>query len=751
MKLKKWFIWIICLGLITSLAQAATQEEQLELAKIYNDQVIQYYQQGQFQKAQPLAEEAFKIRVEILGDKHPDTLTSLNNLAGIYESIGRLDDALPLYENGYRLSKEVLGDKHPNTLTSLNNLAFIYQAIGRLDDALPLYENGYRLSKEVLGDKHPDTLTSLNNLAFAYADQGAIDKAIMLLDKLVKAVEVLRSGDLSAENRQALFKQYIGSYFALSHLYFLSNNGADAFHTAEMTKARTLLESMTFKLAAQQTGLTAKEQQQLQKHHRQLTAFNNLIANAENSEKRLEFERQKNQVVKQAAEFQRVLMDKYPKFKQLADPDIITATDGAKLIPSDTLFISYLLHQNNHVLVFTLDATGDLQAHDLGKIAGLEQTLKTYRELLAAKYSVKQLRSICYFAEVECKTVWQIADGSFVIGDKPSSDKKPIKVNSLDEISRDLAQKLLAPLKERLPNYQRWIISPDGALALIPFETLILDGQPVIAQHDISYVQSLSVLALLKQREQDYQSLKARKTLLAMGAPRYHMPEQPPEVCVESIQASEIDLEKTILQNYRSVLKDSMKDKWCNLPNAKKELAAMKQQFPDATLYQEAEASEAKLQSLNEAKVLTDYKYLVFSTHGYLSPQTPALSALVLDLLDTTDKADGYVTAAEWPGYDLKSDLMVLSACQTGVGKVMRGEGVMGLPYAFYVAGNKNTLMTLWNVVDDSTAEFMSRFFKKLKNGKGHIEALTETKREFWQIEKYRLPVYWAAFVLYGI
>lgn len=97
------------------------------------------------------------------------------------------------------------------------------------------------------------------------------------------------------------------------------------------------------------------------------------------------------------------------------------------------------------------------------------------------------------------------------------------------------------------------------------------------------------------------------------------------------------------------------------------------------------------------------------------------------------------------------ADIECQTVWQIADGKVMRGEGVMGLPYAFYVAGNKNTLMTLWNVVDESTAEFIRRFFKKLKNGKGHIEALTETKREFLQIEKYRLPVYWAAFVLYGI
>jgi len=103
------------------------------------------------------------------------------------------------------------------------------------------------------------------------------------------------------------------------------------------------------------------------------------------------------------------------------------------------------------------------------------------------------------------------------------------------------------------------------------------------------------------------------------------------------------------------------------------------------------------------------------------------------------------------PLANLRSDLMVLSACESGLGKNMRGEGVMGLPYALYVAGNKNTLMTLWKVLDDSTAEFSERFFTKLKRGMDQVEALTETKREFLQSDKYKRPLFWAPFVLYGI
>ncbi len=167
-------------------------------------------------------------------------------------------------------------------------------------------------------------------------------------------------------------------------------------------------------------------------------------------------------------------------------------------------------------------------------------------------------------------------------------------------------------------------------------------------------------------------------------------------------------------------------------------------------IYKQAEATEANLQRLNKQGILAKYRYLVFSAHGYLSQQVPALS--VLELFNNPKGIDGYVTAGEWPGYDLKSDLMVLSACETGLGETVSGEGVMGLPYAFYVAGNKNTLLTLWSINDEKTAEFITGFFAKLKAGQGQIDALTAAKREFINKGKpYSNPKYWVAFVLYGV
>jgi CHAT domain-containing protein/cytochrome c-type biogenesis protein CcmH/NrfG len=673
-----------------------------------------YRELGRFSEALPLFEKSYRLSVEVLGEKHPSTILSLTNLAVIYRELGHFSEALPLSEKSYRLFKELLGEKHPKTLTSMSHLAEIYQVpssvgtgLGHLSEALPLFEKAYYLRKEVLGEKHPDTLDSLRHLAYIYKKAGNINKAIKYLEKAVTGVEIWRSGDLSAENRQALFKKWIPDYFWLSSLYIDQSRPFDAFRLAEMSKARTLLESLAAKLAAQQSGLTTAEQQQLQDYDARLAYLTNRIAKAledNHLDDRIRLETEKNQLVIQLAQFERELRDKYPKYDQLSEVQIIGAKEGAKYLPADAVLISYFVNEN-YVLAFTLQADGVLTAHNLGEIPNLKKNLETYRRLLPLGIQ-KQEQSPPFSHE-----------------NRPFRLKKRPTIQSL---SRQLGKQLLEPLKDIIKDKHRWIISPNGTLALIPFETLRLFDQPVIAQHQISYVQSLSVLKLLQNRDKVYNSLENRGTLLAMGAPIY---------------------EGASKEN-----QGSLDFKWKNIPGALKELSELEKLSESVRIYKQADATEAKLQELNQQGILAQYRYLVFSAHGYLNSQVPALSSIVLGQVNNPPGIDGYVTAAEWAGYDLKSDLMVLSAGETGVGEVVGGEGVMGLPYAFYIAGNKNTLFTLWSISDEVTAEFIINFFTKLKAGAGQIEALTETKREF--LKKggiYSNPKYWAAFVLYGI
>ncbi len=436
-----------------------------------------------------------------------------------------------------------------------------------------------------------------------------------------------------------------------------------------------------------------------------------------------------NKLVDQIARFEHELKNKYPKYKQLSTVETTTARKGAKSVPKNAVLINYLVN-GNQVLAFTLRSNGKLTAHDLGKIPNLQKDLKTYRLGLAPLSESSR-------------------DQNQVI--RIHRSKRSQKT---DALSLKLGKYLLEPLKKVIKNKDQWIISPSGALASIPFETLRFKGEksPVIAQHQISYVQSLSVLARLDKRGKAYKRLRNRGSLFAMGAPIYARSNN------ASKMPSTADFKKARGLVHRgndySRAFSQLGLKWKNLPGTMRELSELERLFQgqNPRIYKQADATEANLQRLNKQGVLSKYRYLVFSTHGYLSPEVPALSSLVLGQVNNPKGIDGYVTAGEWPGYNLKSDLMVLSACETGLGKVVGGEGVMGLPYALYVAGNKNTVLTLWSISDAVTTEFIKSFFSKLKAGVGQVKALTATKREFLKRGgDYSKPVYWAAFVLYGI
>lgn len=144
-----------------------------------------------------------------------------------------------------------------------------------------------------------------------------------------------------------------------------------------------------------------------------------------------------------------------------------------------------------------------------------------------------------------------------------------------------------------------------------------------------------------------------------------------------------------------------------------------------------------------------EYHYLHFAAHGYHSTQVPALGSLVLNQVGNAPTADCFVTAVERPAFSLASDLIVLSACDPEVGDVAQGEGAMGLPDALFATGNRNTLLTLWPIIDPTTTEFVKKFFARTARGEPQARLLTGTKCEFlaWPLAR---PVFWAGFVLYG-
>ncbi|MEO8754957.1 MAG: CHAT domain-containing protein, partial [Casimicrobiaceae bacterium] len=314
--------------------------------------------------------------------------------------------------------------------------------------------------------------------------------------------------------------------------------------------------------------------------------------------------------------------------------------------------------------------------------------------------------------------------------------------------------RLLAPILAGVGNATHIVVVPDGALTFLPFETLPLEGRPLIARADVSYAQSGSLYALMLARQAAYRNLPDRRDLLTMGAAVYKEEAEAPAVARAARLAAAGQAQPVLGSTPDSVQRGlrALDLRWANLPGTEREVDSVAALFSGAAKYKGRDASEATLQRLDRDGSLAKFRFIHFAAHGYLSLDEPALSALVLNQVGNASGSDGYVTAAEWPTYRLRSDLVVLSACETGRGALVAGDGVLGLPYAFYAAGNTSTVMTLWPVFDETTAIFMQHFFTRLRNGESAVHALSAVKREFLATKAIPAqPAFWAPYVLYGI
>ncbi|HXG65462.1 MAG TPA: CHAT domain-containing protein, partial [Blastocatellia bacterium] len=149
---------------------------------------------------------------------------------------------------------------------------------------------------------------------------------------------------------------------------------------------------------------------------------------------------------------------------------------------------------------------------------------------------------------------------------------------------------------------------------------------------------------------------------------------------------------------------------------------------------------------------LGQYRYVHFATHGFLNTRHPELSGLVLSLVDEEGRdQSGFLRLRDIYNLRLPAELVVLSGCRTGLGKEVRGEGLVGLTRGFMYAGAARVLVSLWDVGDESTAELMARFYRGLlKEGQSAAAALRAAQVSMWKEKRWQAPYYWAAFVLQG-
>ena len=753
-----------------------------------------YHVLGQQDKALPLSEQTLKLMRAKFGEDHPSTVASMGNLANIYSDLGQQDKALALREQTLKLKRAKLGEDHPSTLNSMNNLANSYKALGQYDKGLALEENALKRKRVKLGEDHPGTLSSMYNLAVTYGALGQQDKVLQMLPTMIAGAEKLRAlPGFAPEQRQSLFAEYSDRYQWYSRWYARAKRFGEAFNIGDISKARTLTDSIKGQVALRSLPLPKQQKLQASEFRAQAlqTQIDKLSAQGtRDSGGLLALQKQLDADSADHLHLVASVNSRYPKYAQLASLKPATASQAKQLLGGGEVFVSYLIHTSGMAQAFVLDASGEAKWVDLGQIKNHAKTVAAYRELISPSTEdgpqgqLAALKDGGYQwlppGETTPQGATPATSRNLLVAGKPAAAEPAPQgasnvADALKVLNRYWHDTLIKPILPVAGPYKRWIISPDKDLALLPFDTLVevfdAAGQPtqtLVHTRNITLVQSFAVFALLKQREAEYATLERPKELLAMGNAVYG-----------SGWAENRGIRRGGTRGYatrsgasadrgyalapmQAIAEQTAMSQfvWQNLPGTANEVKAVSAVFDgrgkakgggaSVDTYLGTDASEGRLQQLNQAGKLKDYRYLLFSAHGYLA-QNPELSSLVLSQRGNPPEIDGYVTASEWPLYDMKSDLTVLSACDTGVGRTQVGESVMGLPYALFVAGNKNTLLSLWPVDDDATAEFMRRFFTKLKAGTSQPDALRQTKQEFRKHPEWSDPRYWAAFVLYGV
>ncbi|MBL4716269.1 MAG: CHAT domain-containing protein [Bacteroidia bacterium] len=310
------------------------------------------------------------------------------------------------------------------------------------------------------------------------------------------------------------------------------------------------------------------------------------------------------------------------------------------------------------------------------------------------------------------------------------NSKTSDKYSRYTDLAYILFETLVTPALKPVASAEKLIIVPDGLLGYLPFGALLTSevGKTAKEFTDLDYfIKKYSIVysysSTLMHDNLNRKSIEAPNDFIAYAP---------------------IDFQGISTDRLRGV-----EGTISSLPSSESEVTSILALFKkksNSKVYIKGEATE---QTVKTDEIGT-YKYIHFATHGFVNEERPKLSG-ILFADDTTKSAeDGILFSGEGYNLNLSADLVVLSACQTGLGKVQKGEGIIGLTRGFLFSGASNLLVSLWRVADESTSKLMVDFYKHMLKLNSKSGALTETKRGMIANAKYAAPYYWAPFILIG-
>jgi CHAT domain-containing protein len=404
-----------------------------------------------------------------------------------------------------------------------------------------------------------------------------------------------------------------------------------------------------------------------------------------------------------------------PRYAALTQPQPLTLPEIQKqILDENTILLQYSLGKDRSYL-WVVTSTG-LSSYELPKQVDIETAAKKFLEAITS----------------------------------PIYRNIPQKVA---EASANLGQMILQPAAAQLGN-KRLLIVPDGVLHYTPFQALTLaqtrgknTNVPLIVEHEIITLPSASSLAILRQ---NYGDRKPPSRTLAILADPVFSPDDE-RIKGKITQATTEKLEANNLGLNQSLLRASNRG-WPpeRLPFSRQEAQTISSLFPSDSSSQKIDFDANRTTATDGS--LANYQIVHFATHGFANSKNPQLSGIVMSTVDDKGNlVNGFLRLTDIFNLKLAANLVVLSACQTGRGQNVKGEGMVGLTRGFMYAGAQRVAVSLWSVDDEGTAVLMQKFYQKMVQQKlAPAAALRAAQMEMMQQEKWQSPYYWAAFTLQG-
>jgi CHAT domain-containing protein/Tfp pilus assembly protein PilF len=720
-----------------------------DTARTFNNLGWLYIVVGRYAEAEPMLRSALAIREARLGPDHPDTGQTLNNLGGLYYRTSRYAEAEPLYKRALEIRRAKLGPDHPDTGQAIYNLGGLYSAVGRYSEAEPMFRSALAIREARLGPDHPDTARTFKTLGSLYAAMGRFPEAFDAFDDARKRTRRHASRILPALGMReqlaftAIDRGPRGMCLSLALRHALRS--ADVERSAMwLLNAKGAAEE-----ALAQSSIAARDARdptfaplvtQLQDLRRRLAqATLGTVSVGEEVAQRRERE-ELSRKEEEVAQRLRLVGGAVGARDPWVDLDVLRRSlpKGGVLVDL-ARFQTYDFKAANvnawgpaHYAAWITPKSGPVKVVDLGAAEAIDTAVAAAR-----------------------KTLEEAPNNLLTLGE-PAADAEARRALAV------LAKLVLEPLRPYLDAHETWVVSPDAQLWVVPWAALPLDEQSyAIEKHSIQLV--LSGRDLIP---------KSVRPTSASGPAIFADPDF--DAAPGSTPAAKLEGGETRSLEFLKFTKV------VRLPGTVAEADAVAARLNEIlgirpAVYTDRAATTSAFASLNRPKVLT------MSTHGFFLPtqdltvqekerlardadykpatwiEDPLLRCgLLLAGCNTPTKADtGVVTGREVLSTDLRGcKLVVLSACETGLGDVRTGEGVAGLRQAFMLAGAESVLATLWKVPDRDTALLVTDVFAELGKGSGKAEALRQAQLQRIDERRKRFgaahPFFWAALTLTG-